>query len=220
MSSRSIQITDEIYEYLLQHSIPKNAHLDALREETASLEWARMQISPEQGRLMTFLAEMNATKKAIEVGVFTGYSSICVAQAMPDDGRLVACDVSDQWTSIARKYWKLMEVEHKIDLRLAPALETLQGLLDNGEAESFDFSFIDADKENYCRYYELCLQLLRPGGLMLLDNVLWSGRVADPNEKDVDTEGIRAVNRKAYNDPRVSLCMLPVGDGLTLIRKR
>ena len=220
MSSRSLQLTDEIYQYILQHSIPHNIHCEALREATTPLEWARMQISPEQGQLMAFLVELIDARKAIEVGVFTGYSSLCVALAMPENGRIVACDISEDWTSIGRKYWKAAGVEDKIDLRLAPALDTLQQLIDSGEAGTYDFAFIDADKENYSRYYELCLQLLRQGGLLLLDNVLWSGRVVDPAVQDIDTEAIRAVNYKAYNDPRVSLSMLPVGDGLTLIRKR
>jgi predicted O-methyltransferase YrrM len=180
----------------------------------------RMQISIEQGILMRMLAKLIGTRKAIEVGVFTGYSSICVAQALPADGKLIACDVSEEWTSIARRYWKESGLDNKISLRLQPAVQTLDQLLGASEAGTFDFAFIDADKENYDNYYERILQLLRPGGLLTIDNVLWSARVIDPQVNDIDTVALRALNLKLRNDARVEICMLPLGDGLTLVRKK
>ena len=220
MSSRSIQLTDTVYEYLLRHSLRENEHCAALREETSLLAVAGMQISPEQGQLMSLLVEIVGVQKAIEVGVFTGYSALCVALALPEEGQLIACDVNQAWTSIGRKYWAKAGVLDKIDLRLAPALTTLQSLLEEGGAEEYDFAFIDADKENYLAYYELCLQLLRPGGLLLIDNVLWGGSVADDTNQDLDTQSIRQLNQMVHNDDRVYLSMLPIGDGLTIVRKR
>ena len=220
MSSRSLQLTDDVYDYLLRHSLRENEHCAALREETALLAAAGMQISPEQGQLMSLLVATLGAQKAIEVGVFTGYSSLCVALALPKDGQLIACDVSEKWTSIGRKYWAEAGVREKIDLRLAPALETLHALIEEGGEEEYDFAFIDADKENYPAYYELCYRLLRPGGLLLVDNVLWGGAVADDTDQDLDTQRIRQLNQTVYNDSRVQLSMLPIGDGLTIIRKR
>jgi caffeoyl-CoA O-methyltransferase len=182
-----------------------------------------MQISPEQGQLMGLLIQLLGARRTIEVGVFTGYSSISVALALPPDGRIVACDVSEEFTAIARRYWKTAGVAERIDLRLAPATATLDGLLREGKAGTFDFAFIDADKENYDAYYERSLQLLRKGGLIAIDNVLWDGKVADPaiaDGKDVDTAAIRALNRKLVKDERVTLSMLPLADGLTLALKR
>jgi predicted O-methyltransferase YrrM len=219
MSSKSLQLTDSLYEYILSNSLREHPLCKALREETAQQELARMQISPEQGQLMSLLIKLMGAEKAIEVGTFTGYSALSVALALPDKGKLIACDVNELWTSIGEKYWKLAGVEHKIKLQLAPAAQTLQALLPE-EAESFDFAFIDADKRNYELYYELCLQLLRPGGLLLIDNVLWSGAVADPSIQDEDTVAIRELNRKVHRDERVELSMLPVGDGLSLVRKK
>jgi len=194
--------------------------LRQLREETANLKEARMQLSPEQGQLLAFLVELTGARKAIEVGTFTGYSALCVATALPDNGHLVACDVSETWTTIGKRYWEEAGVLDKINLCIAPALETLDKLLATGEADSFDFALIDADKENYEIYYERILALLRVGGLLLVDNVLWSGKVADPDDTGESTLAIRAFNRKVHEDDRVSLSMLPIGDGMTLIRKR
>ena len=191
-----------------------------LREETASLEEANMQIGPEQGQFMTLLVELMGARSALEVGTFTGYSALAVALGLPDDGCLVACDVSEEWTAIGRRYWEEAGVAHKIDLRLAPALETLDGFLAEGRAGTFDFAFIDADKEGYDAYYERAVKLMRTGGLIVLDNTLWEGKVADPAVTDGDTEAIRILNRKLVGDERVTLSLLPVGDGLTLARKR
>ena len=191
-----------------------------LREETASMEQANMQIGPEQGQFMTLLLELIGARSALEVGTFTGYSTLAMAVALPENGTLVACDVSEEWTAIGRRYWEEAGVAHKIELRLAPALETLDALLAEGNAETFDFAFIDADKEGYDAYYERALELVRLGGLIALDNTLWEGKVADPAVTDVDTEAIRAINAKLALDERVTLSLIPVGDGLTLARKR
>jgi caffeoyl-CoA O-methyltransferase len=222
MSNRTIQVTDALYDYILAASSREPAVLARLREETAAAtgDRFRMQISPEQGQFMQLLARLTGAKRAVEVGVFTGYSSLAVALAMPDDGKIVACDVSEEWTSIARRYWADAGVAHKIDLKLAPALETLDALLAEGGGGSYDFAFIDADKGNYAAYYERVLALLRPGGLVAVDNTLWSGRVADASEGDPDTVAIRAFNEMVHHDDRVDLSLLPVGDGLTLALKR
>ena len=220
MGRETLQLSDAVYQYLQDHSLRETTVLRRLREETATLKEARMQLSPEQGQLLTFLAELTGARKAIEVGTFTGYSALCVASALPNDGCLIACDVSETWTAIGQRYWEEAGVERKIDLRIAPALETLDELLAAGEAGSYDFALIDADKENYKAYYERILLLLRSGGLLLVDNVLWSGKVADPNHTEASTLAIRAFNRKVHEDDRVSLSMLPIGDGMTLIRKR
>jgi caffeoyl-CoA O-methyltransferase len=222
MSNRTIQVTDGLYDYLLSVSSREPEVLARLRRETAERtgDRFRMQISPEQGQFMFLLARLVGARKALEVGVFTGYSSLAVAMALPEDGRLVACDVSEEWTSIARRYWQEAGVADRIDLRRAPALETLDGLLDAGDAGTFDFAFIDADKGNYAAYYERVLALLRPGGLVAVDNTLWSGRVADASESDPDTVAIRAFNEMVHHDDRVDLSLLPVGDGLTLALKR
>ena len=189
-----------------------------LREETAKDPAGRMQISPELGNLLSMLVRLLGARRCIEVGVFTGYSSLSVARALPEDGRIIACDVSESWTAIARRYWREAGVESKIDLRLAPALETLDALIARGETGKFDFGFIDADKANYGAYYERLMRLIRPGGLIAIDNVLWYGRVIDTRENDIDTVAIRAFNAKLRADSRVDICMLPVGDGVTLAR--
>ncbi len=220
MSSRTINLTDPVYEYLIDHSVREPVVLAELREATAELPHALMQISPDQGQFMQLLAKMLGAKRCIEVGVFTGYSSLAVALALPADGRIVACDVSERWTNVARRFWDKAGVAHKIDLRLAPANETLDALLAEGGAGSYDFAFIDADKPAYLGYYERCLKLLRPGGLIAIDNTLWSGRVADPAEADDDTISLRLFNHFVHRDERVDLSLLPVGDGLTLARKR
>ena len=220
MSNRTISLTDSLHEYLLEVSLREADLLRRLREETAADPLARMQISPEQGQFMALLARLTGARRCIEVGVFTGYSSICVASALPADGRIVACDVSEHWTSIARRYWVEAGVARKIDLRLAPALETLDALAAAGEAGTYDFVFVDADKTEYVAYYERALVLLRPGGLVVVDNTLWSGRVADPEVADEDTVALRHFNEHLHRDARIDLSLVPIGDGLTLARKR
>ena len=219
MSNRTIRMNDEIDAYLRRVSVRETDVQRRLREETASLEYAGMQICPEQGQLMRMLAGLVGARRAIEVGVFTGYSALCVALALPEDGELVACDVSEEWTAVARRYWAEAGVASKIRLYLAPALETLDALIREGRGGEFDIAFIDADKTSYDMYYERCLALLRPGGLVLVDNVLWGGKVADDDDQSDDTVAIRAFNAKLGGDPRIELCMLPVGDGLTIARK-
>ena len=220
MSNRSITLTDELYDYLLSVSLREPPLLRRLREETAADPAARMQISPEQGQFMALLLKLIGARRCVEVGVFTGYSSLCTALALPDDGRIVACDVSEKWTAVARRYWREAGVERKIDLRLAPATQTLDALLAAGEVGSYDFAFVDADKENYAGYYQRVLQLLRPNGLLMFDNTLWSGRVADPKHSDADTVALRALNERLHRDERVDVSLTPIGDGLTLVRKR
>lgn len=220
MSRQSISLTDELYRYLLHASLRENDIQRRLREETAKLPAASMQIAPEQGQLMSLLARLINARRAIEIGVFTGYSSLSLALAMPDDGRLIACDINPEWTQTARRYWQEAGVEQKIELRLAPALQTLDTLLADGQQGSFDLVFIDADKRNYRQYYERALELLRPGGLALLDNTLWSGKVADPSVQDEATIAIRELNTYLKNDDRIWLSLLPVGDGLSLAIKK
>jgi caffeoyl-CoA O-methyltransferase len=220
MSSRTLELTDRLYDYLLDISLREPPLLAELRAETATLPLAEMQISPEQGQFMAFLVETIGARRTVEVGTFTGYSALCVALALPPDGRVIACDVSEEYTAVARRYWSRAGVAGRIDLRLAPALDTLAALLAEGGAGSIDFAFIDADKREYDAYYEAILELLRPGGLVAIDNVLWGGAVANPAKQDEDTRAIRALNEKLRNDSRVSLTLLPVGDGLTLARKR
>jgi predicted O-methyltransferase YrrM len=220
MSNRSIPLTDSLYDYLIDVSLREPPVLRALRDETLRMSQHSMQIAPEQGQFMSLLARLAGARRCIEVGVFTGYSSLVTALALPDDGRIVACDVSEEWTSIARRHWRAAGVEHKIDLRLAPALETLDALLAAGEQGSYDLAFVDADKTGYLAYYERCLALLRPGGLVLFDNTLWSGRVADPEVGDDDTVALRHFNECLHRDERIDLCLVPIGDGLTLARKR
>jgi predicted O-methyltransferase YrrM len=200
-------------------SLRESSLLQRLRAETAQDEQANMQIAPEQGQFMALLLHLLGAEKVIEIGVYTGYSSLCTALALPAHGRLIACDVSEQWTRVARRYWEEAGVAHKIELRLAPAAETLAELLAAREAGTFDFAFIDADKTGYGQYYEACLKLLRPGGLIAIDNVLWNGDVADPAINDAETESIRAFNRKIHGDSRVEISLVPIADGLTLARK-
>jgi caffeoyl-CoA O-methyltransferase len=220
MSKRTIGLDEQLYSYLLSVSLREPEILRKLRQETANHPSGTMQISPEQGQFMKLLIQLIGAKKTLEVGVFTGYSSLSVALALPADGKIIACDVSEEFTTIARRYWQEAGVTDKIDLRLAPALETLDNLLASGQAETFDFAFIDADKDNYDRYYERSLQLIRPGGLIAIDNVLWSGRVADSQIQDESTQAIRALNQKLRDDERVTLSLIPIGDGLTLALKR
>jgi predicted O-methyltransferase YrrM len=220
MSNQSIQLTPELYTYLLEVSLRESDLLQELRERTRRMPEARMQIAPEQGQFMTLLARLLGARQALEIGVFTGYSALCVASALPADGRLIACDISAEYTRIAREYWERAGVADRIDLRLAPASETLATLLAEGAAGSFDLAFIDADKTGYADYYEQCLALLRPGGLIVVDNVLWNGRVLDAATADEDTCAIRAFNRRIHKDARVDLSLVPIGDGLSLLRKR
>ncbi|MNR80430.1 putative O-methyltransferase [compost metagenome] len=220
MSSRTLNVTDRIYDYLTTHALRENDAQKRLRMETAKLPMARMQISPEQGQFMSLLVRLMGAKKTLEVGVFTGYSSLCIALALPEGGKHVACDVSEEWTSIGRRFWQEAGVASKIDLHLAPALPTLDALLANGEAGTFDFAFIDADKLGYDAYYECALKLVRPGGLIAIDNVLWGGSVADLSDQDADTRAIRELNDKIHQDPRVEMSLLPIGDGVTLALKR
>ena len=219
MSNRTLSIDDRTYDYLCDVSINESELLHQLREETAQLEYSVMQISPEQGQFMSLLIKLMGVKRAIEIGTFTGYSSICVATAMPEDGKLICCDISPQWTSIAEKYWALAKLEEKIDLYTQPAQQTLQMLLDDGAERSFDFIFIDADKQNYITYYEMALRLLRKGGIIAVDNTLWSGAVADPDNIEPGTRAIRRFNDMVKEDKRVSTSLLTIGDGLTLILK-
>jgi O-methyltransferase len=220
MSRKTLPMTDELYRYLLDVSLRESDVQRRLREETAKLPEAGMQLSPEQGQLLGLLVRLMGARRCLEVGTFTGYSTLAVALALPEDGFITACDVSEIWTDIAWRYWQEADVAHKIFLRLAPARDTLDGLLAQDQAGMYDFCFIDADKEGYLDYYERCLRLLRPGGLVAVDNTLWGGRPADPAVNDVDTVAIRDFNRRVRDDARVEMALLPVGDGLTLAWKR
>lgn len=220
MANRSIGLSEELHAYLLEVGAHEPEVLRSLRDQTADHPRGSMQIAPEEGAFLAWLVRALGARRCLEIGTFTGYSSTAVALALPPDGRLVCCDVSCEWTDIARKVWTDAGVADRIDLRLAPALETLDGLLAAGEEGSYDFAFIDADKANYDGYYEACLRLVRPGGVIGVDNVLWSGRVADASVDDEDTRAIRALNDKIAADERVEPVMLPLADGLTLARVR
>ena len=220
MSNRTIAITESIYQYLCDHSLREDPILKDLRDHTYDMEERAMQIAPEQGQFMQMLVKLIGAKNTIEVGVFTGYSSLAIALALPEDGRIVACDVNPQYTSVAEKFWVSAGVREKIDLKIGPAKDTLLELINADLTGTFDFAFIDADKINYDHYYELCLQLIRPGGLITVDNVLWGGAVSDDTINDVDTNSIRALNDKLHQDERIDLSLVPVGDGLTLAMKR
>jgi predicted O-methyltransferase YrrM len=221
MSDRSIGLSETLHQYLLANSVREPEVLAHLRQETDRHPLSNMQISPEQGQLMGLLVQLIGARKCLEIGVFTGYSSLSVALNLPDDGRIVACDISDEFTSIARKYWQLAGVSEKIDLQIAPALETLDRLIANGEVGTFDFAFIDADKNNYAAYYDRCFELVRQGGIILVDNVLWYGRVIDPAmDDDKRTQAIKQINQQIYHDNRVQISLIPIGDGLTIARKK
>lgn len=220
MSNRTLSIDDAIYSYMLSHSLREPDILRQLREETAQHDMARMQIAPEQGQLLSLLIKLLGAQQTIEIGVYTGYSALCVALALPDKGRVIACDINDDWTQIAQRYWHQAGVQNKIELLIAPASKTLERLIKRGNANSFDFAFIDADKPNYINYYEICLKLLRPGGIIAVDNTLWGGDVAKPEVNDDDTVAIRQFNDHLYKDERVDISLIPIGDGLTLARKR
>jgi caffeoyl-CoA O-methyltransferase len=219
MSNKTLTLDDRLYDYLLSVSLREPELLAQLRQETDLHPFSQMQIAPEQGQLMALLIRLMGATNAIEIGVFTGYSSLCIALALPPYGKLIACDLNEDYTAIARRYWQAAGVANKIDLRIAPALQTLDTLLDEEEAGAFDFVFIDADKQNYLHYYDRALQLLRPGGLVAIDNVLWGGSVADPKAQDPDTQAIRSFNEFLHQDERVMLSLVPIGDGLTLAVK-
>ena len=219
MAHRTLQLDDALYDYVLAHSLREHPAQVALREATKDHPHAGMQIGPEQGQFMALLARILGARRAIEIGVFTGYSALTVALALPDGGYLLACDVSDEYTRIGKPYWQAAGVAHRIDLRIGPALQTLDARLAAGEAGAYDFAFIDADKTAYDAYYERCLELVRQGGVIAIDNVLWSGSVARPAKTD-DTAALQALNDKLHRDERVDLSLLPIGDGLTLARKR
>ncbi len=220
MANRTLNLTNRIYDYLLKVSLREPAVMRALRAETARLPERRMQTAPEEAQFLGLLVELIGAKRVLEVGTFTGYSALAMALALPTDGRLIACDVSESFTAIARRYWQKAGVADKITLKLGPALATLDRLIASGGTGTFDLAFIDADKPNYAKYYERALTLLRPGGLVAIDNVLWGGRVADARVRDRNTAAIRALNRKIHKDRRVSVSLLPIADGLTLAHKR
>jgi predicted O-methyltransferase YrrM len=220
MSARTLQITPALYEYLMQVGVRESAAAAALRIETAKMPMAMMQISPEQAAFMQLIVKLLGVRRALEVGTFTGYSALAVAEAMPADGRLIACDVSTEWTSVGKPHWAAAGVADKIDLRIAPAVGTLDTLIAEGHSSTFDFAFIDADKSNYDNYYERALRLVRIGGLIGIDNTLWNGAVVDASRQDDDTKAIRALNAKVHGDKRVDVVLLPIGDGLTLARRR
>lgn len=219
MARRTLSLDDVLYQYLLDHSVREHPAQTALREATKTHPNATMQISPEQGQFMALLVRLLGARRCIEVGVFTGYSALTVALALPDDGRVLACDISDEFTRIGKPYWEAAHVAGKIDLHLAPAVATLDARIAAGESGQYDFAFIDADKSSYDAYYERCLVLVRAGGLIAIDNTLWSGKVARAAE-DADTAALQALNIKLHGDDRVDLSLLPLGDGLTLARKR
>jgi predicted O-methyltransferase YrrM len=220
MPRRTLILDDTLYEYLIAHTAPEHPAQIALREATRTWPREAMQISPDQAQFLAFLLRLIDARRAIEIGVFTGYSALTAALALPADGYLLACDITDDDVKLGQPYWEAAGISRKIDLVLAPALETLSARLDSGEAETYDFAFIDADKTSYDSYYELCLKLLRPGGLIAIDNVLWSGSVAKPSSGDLDTEALKILNSKIRNDARVNISMLSIGDGLTLVRKK
>ncbi len=220
MSNRTIQVDDRLYPYILSVSLREPEIMARLRAETAQMKYSNMQIAPEQGQFMALLAQLLGARRCLEIGVFTGYSALAVARVLPAEGVVIACDMNEEWTVVARRYWAEAGVADRIDLRLGPALDTLAELLDDGQAETFDFAFIDADKLEYRDYYERVLKLLRPGGLVSVDNVLWAGSVADPEKLDEETEAIRAFNEFLHRDERVDLSLVPIGDGLSLARKR
>lgn len=220
MSNQTIGLDPQLYDYLLKASLRESEVLGQLRRATAEHPQARMQISPEQGQFMALLVQLIGAVKTLEIGVFTGYSALAVASVLPAEGRLVACDISEEYVAIAQTYWQKAQVAHKIDLRIAPALETLEALIANGESGSFDFAFIDADKRSYDHYYERSLQLVRSGGLIAIDNTLWYGQVADPDRQDPRTQAIRALNEKVRDDDRVVSSLVPIGDGLLLAMKQ
>lgn len=219
MSKRTIELTDDLYAYTLDVGLREHDVLRRLRDRTMELPNHGMQIAPDQGQFMAMLASLLGARSYLEVGTFTGYSALTVALALPADGRVVACDISEEYTAVGRPFWDEAGVGDRIDLRIGPALDTLDTLIDAGETGAFDFAFIDADKVNYAGYVERCHALVRPGGLIAVDNVLWNGAVIDPSKSDPDTEAIRALNRALHGDDRFDLSLVPIGDGLTLLRR-
>jgi predicted O-methyltransferase YrrM len=219
MSNQTLGFDPNLYQYFQETSLREPEILVQLRQETAKHPMATMQISPEQGQLMALLVQLMGAKKTLEIGVFTGYSTLAVALALPADGKVIACDIDKEYTAIARSFWHQAGVADKIDLHIAPAIETLDKLIEQGQANTFDFAFIDADKSNYDNYYERAIQLVRPGGLIAIDNVLWGGKVADRNIQDNRTKAIRDFNQKLHRDERVIISLVPIGDGLTLALK-
>jgi len=220
MTREQIGLPDDVYAYLLRWGVDEPPILAKLREETDSHPRRQMQIGPEQGQLLRLLVGLTGAKRCLEIGTFTGYSSLSVALALPPDGSIVCCDVSEEFTSVARRYWQEAGVADRVDLRIGPALDTLDAMLAVGAAGSFDLAFIDADKGNYPGYWERCVRLVRPGGVIAVDNVLWSGRVADPSDQSPDTMAIRALNERVRGDERVTAVTLPVADGMTIARVR
>jgi len=216
MSTGILNLTNDLRDYLWEKGMKEHPTLEELREETAKLPESAMQICPEQGALMANLVRLMSAKRTIEIGTFTGYSALAVALALPEDGEIIACDISEKWTAIGKKKWEQAGVVDKIDLRIGPALATLEELITKGQEASFDFAFIDADKANYLDYYKMCLRLVRKGGVIAIDNVLWGGDVINPKIKDDDTNAIRELNDFLAQDDGVSLSMIPIGDGLTL----
>lgn len=220
MSSRTLNLDDRLYEYLQRMSLREPELLARLRAETMRLPMAVMQISPEQGQFMALLVQLIGARRCLEVGTFTGYSALACALALPPDGELVALDISEEWTAIGRRYWAEAGLAGKVRLRLGPAGESLRQLRREGREGTFDFMFIDADKPGYADYVDQGFHLVRSGGVIAIDNVLWSGRVADPGATDPDTSALRRLNEELHDDPRFDLSMVPIGDGLTLLRKR
>lgn len=220
MSNKTIGISDELAAYIVKVGTREPEVLARLRDETAAIPQHGMQIAPEEGAFLAMLVELTGARRCIEVGTFTGYSSTAVALALPEDGLLVCCDVSEEWTAVARRYWDRAGVAEKIDLRIAPAADTLDQLLADGEQAAYDFAFVDADKTGYDGYYERLLRLVRPGGLIAFDNTLWGGKVLEQDARDLDTRAIQALNAKLADDERVTLCLLPLADGVTLARRR
>jgi len=220
MANRTLNLNTKLYDYVLDVGLREPEILARLREATEQEEMSVMRSAPEQGQFMAMLLKLTGAKRVLEIGTYTGYATLWMALALPEDGGIVTCDVSERWTSVAHGFWKEAGVSERIRLELRPALETLDGMLAAGEQGSFDFAFIDADKVNYDAYYEACLKLVRPGGLICVDNVLWGGSVSDPDKQDESAEAIRAFNRKLRDDDRIELSMLPIADGLTLALKR
>lgn len=221
MSNKTLTLDDALHDYLLRVSLREAPVLRRLREETMAMPEHNMQIAPEQGQFMAMLVRMMGARRCLEVGTFTGYSALAVALALPDGSTVVTCDVSAAYTDVARRYWEEAGVGDRIELKLGPAVETLDGLLDQADQpQTYDFAFVDADKANYAKYYERCLALLRPGGVLAFDNTLWDGKVADPAVTDVDTNALRELNEALYADDRIELSLVPIGDGVTLCLKR
>ncbi len=220
MDKQFIKMDKQLYQYMLSVSLKESKPLRALREETALEPMAVLQITPDQGQLLALLVKVLGARRILEIGTYTGYSAMCMAEALPEDGEIITCDVNVEWTDVARRHWKAAGLAEKIELRIGPAIETLEGMLADGQELSFDIVFVDADKVNYCNYYDLGMRLVRSGGLILIDNTLWKGRVADQQEQDADTCAIRELNDREFRDSRVDASVNPVGDGLTLVRKR